>query len=119
MKIDFCKDESCSFHMIDEDNVIYIDNDIAIIHPLNPTNDGHVLFIPIKHEKYFHNYFPYEIKDIFTYIKGYILKELPGEDYDIVIQTGKSAGQTIPHLHWHLVPRKPNDKGFNIEWNKE
>jgi len=36
--------------------------------------------------------------------------------FDWTIQDGVSAGQTIPHLHLHIIPRKPLDITEGDEW---
>jgi len=36
--------------------------------------------------------------------------------FDWTLQDGFSAGQTVPHLHLHVIPRKPLDLDEGEEW---
>jgi len=36
-------------------------------------------------------------------------KEFKPDAYNIGINDGAAAGQTVPHLHWHLMPRYQSD----------
>jgi bis(5'-adenosyl)-triphosphatase len=38
------------------------------------------------------------------------------DGFDWTIQDGVSAGQTVPHLHLHIIPRKPLDLPETNEW---
>ena len=38
------------------------------------------------------------------------------DGFDWSLQEGTSAGQTVPHLHLHIIPRKPNDLPQGEEW---
>ena len=139
----FCNDEHCPFHEIDPDNIVeelkgQFGNRILglVIRPLKPTVKDHLLFIPKEHHKYFHEYEPSNIMMIMMVLKRYIEDNLTtenkyyadgdlhtvlkgSEDYNIVIQNGELAGQSVPHLHIHLIPRNGVEDTFNIEWNKE
>lgn len=138
----FCSDEHGPFHEIDSANVVeelkgQFGNRILglVIRPLKPTVKDHLLFIPKEHHKYFHEYEPSNIM-IMMVLKRYIEDNLTtenkyyadrdlqhvlkgSEDYNIVIQNGELAGQSVPHLHIHLIPRNGVEDTFNIEWNKE
>ena len=35
------------------------------------------------------------------------------EGFNLIIQDGKAAGQTVPHVHMHIVPRCTNDLANN------
>jgi len=38
------------------------------------------------------------------------------DGFDWTIQDGISAGQTVPHLHMHIIPRKPLDMPESNDW---
>ena len=41
------------------------------------------------------------------------------EAFDWSIQDGIAAGQTVPHVHMHIVPRKPLDMPEGNEWYRK
>jgi diadenosine tetraphosphate (Ap4A) HIT family hydrolase len=77
-----------------------------------PVNPGHALIIPKRHiANYFELNFKEQAACFFMLNK---VKELVNEIYrpdgfNIGINIGEKAGQTIPHVHIHLIPRFEND----------
>lgn len=88
----------------------------------NPRIKGHSLVIPKKHFDTFmdldketsSNYFDAIKKTAETLIKKY-----NADGFNIVLNNGESAGQIIPHAHFHIIPRKKGDKKildlFNVK----
>jgi bis(5'-adenosyl)-triphosphatase len=48
-----------------------------------------------------------------------LLRAFDARSFDWSIQEGEEAGQTVPHLHLHLIPRKPNDLARPGDWYSE
>ena len=77
-----------------------------------PVSEGHSLIIP---KRIYSNYFDStedEIKGLNELIfqtKNYLDKELEPQGYNIGINCGLVSGQTIDHVHIHLIPRYEND----------
>lgn len=77
-----------------------------------PVSDGHLLIIPYQH---FDNWFstPQEIQnDIMNAInklKIVLDAEYKPDGYNIGMNCGQAAGQTVMHLHVHLIPRYKGD----------
>lgn len=38
-----------------------------------------------------------------------------GGPFNLITSAGAAATQTVPHLHWHFVPRRPGD-GLTLPW---
>lgn len=77
-----------------------------------PVNLGHVLIIPKRHFSNFFDATEKEIVDIYELIhkcKIILDEKHKPTGYNIGINIGESAGQTIMHLHVHLIPRYDND----------
>jgi diadenosine tetraphosphate (Ap4A) HIT family hydrolase len=77
-----------------------------------PVSNGHVLIIPKEHyETYFD--LPLFVKnDMFELLDKFKLQlddELSPSGYNIGINSGVSAGQTVFHCHIHLIPRYDKD----------
>lgn len=77
-----------------------------------PVNRGHVLVIPKRHYESFFEASGEEMAAIYKIIKE--VKErvdwdYSPEGYNIGINIGKAAGQTIEHAHIHIIPRYKGD----------
>ena len=77
-----------------------------------PVNKGHLLIIPYRHISSFFDLSVDERHAVFTLIdKAKILldKEYSPDGYNIGINIGSEAGQTVWHAHIHLIPRYTGD----------
>ena len=87
-------------------NKVFENEDFVIIRDINPQAKNHFLAIPKKHFKYLA-----EMTEEDGELVGRILKTIPAlEDllelkngYRLVINQGDDAGQTVPHLHIHML----------------
>ena len=79
-----------------------------------PVSPGHTLVIPKKH---IGSWFAISIEeqlgllDLLARGKVVLEEELNPDGYNIGINDGSAAGQTVPHLHMHLIPRYKGDRG--------
>ena len=77
-----------------------------------PVNKGHILIIPFRH---FSNYFDatkdekISIINLIDKAKVFLDKEFKPDGYNIGVNIGKYAGQTICHVHIHIIPRYKGD----------
>ena len=80
-----------------------------------PLVKGHVLVIPKNHCEKIQDMTPEENTDLFSLVHLMMSKvdSITGSTL-IAIHNGKEAGQEIPHLHVHLVPRDSSDSGGPI-----
>ena len=104
----------CSLPEIKERTIIA--NDFAWAFPTNiPITPGHTLVCPVRHVEKFEDLTKEEREAIFglaTRIK-IVLKELfKAEGFHEAWNEGKVAGQSVPHFHLHIVPRKQGDEGI-------
>lgn len=77
-----------------------------------PINDGHVLIIPKRHcEDYFNLTFKEQAACIFMLnkVKEIISDRFNPDGYNVGINVDEKAGQTINHVHIHLIPRYKGD----------
>ncbi len=92
---------------------IQIENDLAFaIFDKYPVNKGHMLIIPKRHYKSFFEASKEEVLALYELTNKCkdLLKEKYNPDgYNIGININKEAGQTIMHLHVHLIPRYLGD----------
>jgi len=88
----------------DGDHVARAEGFVAIrdIHPQAAT---HLLILPERHVASFHDIgeFPAdEAKRMLEFVADVAAKE-GLSDYRVVVNAGPGAGQTIFHLHWHVL----------------
>jgi ATP adenylyltransferase len=77
-----------------------------------PVSKGHALIIPKRHvDNYFDLSFREQSACIFmlNYVKEIVQKKNDPDGFNIGINIGKSAGQTVAHVHIHLIPRYVGD----------
>jgi diadenosine tetraphosphate (Ap4A) HIT family hydrolase len=78
-----------------------------------PVSPGHTLVIPHRHVGSFFELMVQERLDLLALLdvaKAGIDAELSPQAYNIGINDGSAAGQTVPHLHIHLIPRYVGDR---------
>ena len=109
----FCKLANGVF----ETNTLYEDDQFRVIFEASPATKGHVLVIPKEH---YANVFEIPedlIADAYKVAKkvATALKEVTGcEGINILQNNGEVAGQTVFHLHIHIIPRY--EKGEMVQW---
>ncbi len=77
-----------------------------------PVSVGHTLIIPRRHLASFFDLTPDEVAAIYELLQRMKdrleVAHSPG-GYNIGVNVGQTAGQTIFHFHIHLIPRYPGD----------
>lgn len=103
---------SCLFCDYSKDEYI-VENDLAFgIFDKFPVNEGHMLIIPKRHFDNFFDATEEEIVALYDLIKEgkkYLDKEFNSDGYNVGVNVGEYGGQTIMHLHIHLIPRYKGD----------
>ena len=77
-----------------------------------PVNEGHALIIPKRHvADYFHLTFKEQSACWFMvdFVKLVLQEKYCPDGFNIGINVGEHAGQTVPHVHIHLIPRYSGD----------
>lgn len=103
---------SCLFCKIRDEEApsykVYEDEHTLAFLDINPVADGHVLLIPKMHTKYIEELPPETSEALMkTLIKLVppIQQAMNATDSNIGINNGPNAGQIIPHVHIHIIPR--------------
>lgn len=114
--------ENCIFCNIPKDRIVWENEAVIIINDNYPVSKGHMLIIPKRHVSSFFDTSDGEKFSLILAIsvaKEIISKTLSPDGYNIGINEGVAAGQTIMHLHIHIIPRYlgdvPDPRG-GIRW---
>ena len=103
-------DDNCVFCKIIAGQIpagkVYEDDLIFAFHDINPAAPTHILFTPKIHMESLDSVNPSNIKYV-----SRILEKIPGiaasfgiaGGYRAVTNTGENGGQSVPHLHFHLL----------------
>jgi bis(5'-adenosyl)-triphosphatase len=89
------------------------------VYNIAPILPGHTLIIPKKHISSFMELEDNLIQEMMLFSKKiicFIQQEFAANGFDFTIQDGESAGQTVHHLHAHVVPRYPRDLPEPGDW---
>ncbi len=90
----------------------YEDENFIAIYNIRPVVKGHCLVIPKRHIESMIELNENERKDFISFSNRAVfiaLKYANTNDLDFLLQKGENAGQSIKHLHFHIMPRKRND----------
>ena len=94
---------------------IYEDEVVLVFLDIGPVSDGHTLVIPKQHFEKLHDC-PTELLGQVGSRLGKIAKAVAGamnsEAYNVLCNNGRTAGQLIGHLHFHIIPRNTGDGLF-------
>jgi superfamily II DNA or RNA helicase/diadenosine tetraphosphate (Ap4A) HIT family hydrolase len=77
-----------------------------------PVSPGHLLIVPVRHVPTWFDASPEEhhaLTDALEIAKSLIESQFQPQGYNIGINVGAAAGQTVSHLHVHLIPRYQGD----------
>ena len=78
-----------------------------------PISPGHTLVIPNRHVKSIFELEDAERDDLFQALsraRSDLISEMNPDGFNVGINDGLMAGQTVMHLHVHLIPRFKGDK---------
>ena len=84
---------------------------LVLIDPY-PSSPGHLLVVPKRHEASFFKLDPLEQADLLNLViaaRGIAATEREPDGFNIGLNDGEAAGQTVAHCHWHVIPRYAGD----------
>ncbi|WP_297550969.1 HIT family protein [Thermococcus sp.] len=102
----------CPFCYPPEEQLLYEDELVRILLDAYPASRGHLLVVPRRHVERWEDL---REEEKLALIKGMelamaVLREtLKAEAFNVGMNLGKEAGQTVPHIHLHVIPRWRGD----------
>jgi diadenosine tetraphosphate (Ap4A) HIT family hydrolase len=77
-----------------------------------PVTEGHTLVIPKRHMASIFELYPKELTMLWAQvatIRRLLVEKYNPDAFNIGVNDGFAAGQTVPHAHIHVVPRRNGD----------
>lgn len=105
----FCATPSCIFcdqNLIASEKLYETDN-LVVIADCDQTREGHVLILPKRHIIRLDQMSAEELRELGPLTKrvaDFFAHHLRTEQYQLIQRNGLDAGQTIPHVHFHMIP---------------
>lgn len=99
------------------DYKIYENDKVTAFLDIMPIHPGHTLIVPKQHIQNLEEISEEDLSEVMKVVKivGKAVKDgLGAKGYNILSNNDPIAGQSVPHLHFHVVPRVEND-GLN-QW---
>lgn len=102
----FCSEELGSQSIEENDSVFAVMDNYQV-------TEGHMLIIPKRHTLDFFSMDSKErrdAEDLIRYLRNKLQEEDPSiRGFNVGVNCGESAGQTVMHAHIHLIPRRDGD----------
>ena len=96
-----------------ENQKFYEDDLVIALYTHKPIFPGHSLIIPKRHVERFEMLLDEEIMQMGKVIKRVnqaAKKVFSSSSYLLLQKNGKESGETVPHVHFHYIPRQTGDK---------
>ena len=103
---------TCVFCDIEPEQIITGSELSVAIHDRYPVSRGHMLIMPRRHVASLFELTESEYMDILSMmhrVKALHIADYQPDGWNIGVNEGESAGQTIMHLHIHMIPRYQGD----------
>jgi histidine triad (HIT) family protein len=84
---------------------------------VTPLADGHVLVVPVAHVATIEDLAPGDADALFRAVRhlaGPVRAAVGAAGTTIGVNNGAATGQTIPHVHVHIVPRREGDGAGSV-----
>ena len=91
--------------------IVYEDDHVVSFLDINPVNPGHILVVPKQHKEVITELTDEVLANSIKAVKlmASILLKMPYQGVNIIQNNYSAAGQVVPHVHFHVIPRKEGD----------
>jgi diadenosine tetraphosphate (Ap4A) HIT family hydrolase len=103
---------TCPFCTLAAERIVLANELAVVIRDNFPVSPGHTLIIPKRHVGSFFDVTGDEREAMLALLDAAKLgldAAFHPDGYNVGINDGEAAGQTVPHLHLHLIPRYAGD----------
>lgn len=103
---------ACPFCQLRDDQCSVVTSSVRAFRDSFPVSPGHTLIIPRTHVTSIFDIEPDEQAEIWTMVsevRQRLQSECKPDGFNIGVNDGAAAGQTMPHAHVHVIPRYAGD----------
>lgn len=97
---------------------VYEDDDVLAILDLSQTTKGHTLVMPKKHYQNILEIPQDELANLIIKVQEIakkVIANLGAKGFNILVNTNEVAGQSVMHLHVHIIPRYDENDTIEIK----
>jgi histidine triad (HIT) family protein len=98
--------DDCLFcRLVREGDHVHAGDGFVAVRDINPKAETHLLVLPERHVDTFRDvraFPPEEAKRMLEFVAE-TARTAGLEDYRVIVNVGRGAGQTVFHLHWHVL----------------
>lgn len=93
--------------------IVYENDQVLAMLDINPLSKGHTVILPKKH---FDSLLESDEETVLACTKAshllskHLCEKLGADGCNLLVNSHECAGQTIPHMHFHVIPRYKNDE---------
>ncbi len=96
--------------------IIYEDDNTLAFLDISQTTLGHTLVVPKNHCETIYDNCDTKFLEVIPMIAKHLKNKLNASGINIVNNSGEVAGQTVNHLHFHIIPRYDDYDTFSIKY---
>ena len=115
--------EDCPFDQGDAiERSFFESSSTRVLANIAPIVHGHCLVVPKRHVERLEDLTEIEVVDLFEparRVSDTLLSGLGASGVNWALQDGVDAGQSVPHFHLHIIPRRSGDLADPGEWFAE
>ncbi len=103
---------ACPFCEVDHERVFHEGAHVSALWDAFPVSEGHALIVPRRHVASWFDASPEEQAELastIALVRDAIERRHRPDGYNIGVNVGAAAGQTVGHLHVHVIPRYTGD----------
>ncbi|MFO1113053.1 MAG: HIT family protein [Rhodospirillales bacterium] len=110
---------ACAFCAVADTAAFMADGRFLALHNIAPVLPGHSLVIPRRHVASLLELDDDDLAAMMLFARRttrLLARVFAGDGFDWTVQDGAAAGQTVPHLHLHVIPRHAGDLPNPGDW---
>lgn len=103
---------SCPFCNLEQSRIIAASKSAIAFRDAFPLTDGHTVVVPRLHVNSIYTLPAVEQAELWAFVaemRHLLARELDVNAFNVGVNNGTAAGQTIEHAHVHLIPRRTGD----------